>query len=92
MRPLRGVVTGRGVVECENGVTYRDICIPKGIKWHDPVLVCIDMTKGCVASVAPVVPEEELADAEHIQEESSLFTCDDVPECELVETDGSGLS
>jgi hypothetical protein len=83
---------GRGVVECENGVTYRDISIPKGIKRYDPVLVCIDLVRGTVANVRPDEPDEVIGDAECIHEDTPLFSCDEVPDCEIIETDGSGLS
>ena len=89
MRPLKGIVTGRGVVDCENGVTYRNLNIPTGIKHYDPVLVFMDMVHGCITSISADIPEETVAEM-HLHEEVHYEpVCNDVLN-DIVETDGSG--
>ena len=91
MRPFKGILVKRGTVRCENGVTYGNLNIPKGIKWYDPVLVYYDLTLGRVVSVEPDIHSEEVAELEH-HEEVPRDTPIDGVEDDVIETDGSGLS
>ena len=91
MRPMRGLVVGRGTVRCENGVTYRGLTIPKGIKWYTPVSVFYDLIQGRVVGIESVSPPEEIAELEHHEEVLRDNTIGGV-EDDVIETDGSGLS
>jgi len=89
MRPMQGIVVGRGAVRCENGVTYHDLTIPKGIKWYTPVSVFYDLIQGRVVSVEPESPPEDLAELDcHTEACSPPEDTGDLDD--IVETDGSG--